>query len=287
MKISLYNERTMFECLEATFDFLRANRRVWFRSALLLFLPICVVVSLMMFFSIEKDSMGKDVFFWFENFSQIDNYSMFIFLAWYVAVCAVMVQIHSLLSANEERAEGVEGMSLKELRPWFIRTAIRSWYLPLFFVLLVVLYATEPILGFLMTVVMVPLALLPALHLIERLDFMNAISKAILRGFPIWFKIFVNIVLVSLLGLYVFLMLFLPTGFFSWMLETVSTSQLHELERLFVIALGFAFTVLASFGLCVVFSMVVLVCAYLYGSMSEEIDASSLEGEVADFENER
>ena len=138
-----------------------------------------------------------------------------------------------------------------------------------------------------MTVVMVPLALLPALHLIERLDFMNAISKAILRGFPIWFKIFVNIVLVSLLGLYVFLMLFLPTGFFSWMLETVSTSQLHELERLFVIALGFAFTVLASFGLCVVFSMVVLVCAYLYGSMSEEIDASSLEGEVADFENER
>lgn len=277
----------MFECLEATFDFLRANRRVWFRSALLLFLPVCVVVSLMMFSSMKKDSMGEDVFFWFENFSQMDDYSMIILLAWYVAVCAVLVQIHSLLLANEERADGAEGMTLKELRPWFIRTAIRSWYLPLFFVLLVVLYGTEPILGFLMTVVMVPLALLPALHLIERLDFMNAISKAISRGFPIWFKIFINIVLVSLLGLYVFLMLFLPTGFFAWMLETVSTSQLHELERLFVIAMGFAFTVLASFGLCVVFSMVVLVCAFLYGSMSEEMDASSLEGEVADFENER
>lgn len=280
----------MLECLEATFDFLRANRRVWFRSALLLFLPICVVASLILFSSMEmeKESMAKDVFFWFETFfDHADDYAIIIGVASYVATWAVLVQVHSLLLANEERSEGVEGMSLKELRPWFIRTAIRSWYLPFFFVLVVVLYGEVPFLGFLVTVMMVPLALLPALHLIEGLGFMDAISKAVSRGFPIWFKLAFNIILVSLLGLYVFVMLFLPTGIFAWLMETVSTTQLHELEKLFVIAIGFVFTVLAFFGLYVVQSMVMLVCAYHYGSLSEEKDASSLEREVADFENER
>lgn len=273
----------MFECLEATFDFLRANRRVWFRSALLLFLPICVVVSLLMFSSMEKDSMGNKASFWFENFDHIENYSTIILLAWYVAVFAVLVQIHSLLLANEERPDGAEGMTLKELRPILIRTAARSWYLPLFFVLAWFLSNEAPFSIIFIIVVMVPMALLPALHLIERLSLMNSIGKALTRGFPIWFKLAFNIILVSLLGFYVFVMLFLPTGLLSWLMETISTSQLHELEKLFVTAMGFVFTVLAFFGLCVVQSMVVLVCAYHYGSMSEEKDASSLEGEVANF----
>lgn len=273
----------MFECLEATFDFLRANRRVWFRSALLLFLPICVVVSLLMFSSMEKDSMGNDATFWFNIFNHLEDYSMLILLAWYVALCAVLVQIHSLLLANEERPDGVEGMTLKELRPIFIRTAIRSWYLPLFFVLVMFLGGVASFLVIFLIVAMVPMALLPALHLIERLSLMDSIGKAFSRGFPIWFKLAFNIILVSLLGFYVFVMLFLPTGLLSWLMETISTSQLHELERLFVTAMGFVFTVLAFFGLCVVQSMVVLVSAYHYGSMSEEKDASSLEGEVANF----
>ena len=273
----------MLECLEATFDFLRANRRVWFRSALLLFLPICVVASLMMFSSMDKESMTKDVFFWFDTFDHIDDYAMIFVVAWYVAIWAVLVQIHSLLLANEERPNGVEGMTLKELRPFLIRTAVRSWYLPLLFVLVAVLSGVASFLGFLIMVAMVPLALLPALHLIEGLNLVDGIGKALSRGFPIWFKLAFNIIVVSLLGLYVFVMLFLPTGILSWVMETVSTSQLHELEKLFVTAIGFVFTVLAFFGLCVVQSMVVLVCAYHYGSMSEEKDASSLEGEVANF----
>lgn len=288
MKILLYKERKMTECLEATFDFLRANRRVWFRSALLLFLPLCVVNSFLLFSSYDMDRIGMNAnpHFWMENFfDRTDNYSFSFMVMTYVVVWMVFVQVFSLLLANEESADGVEGMSLKELRPRFISTAKCSWYLPLVFVALLILLMV-PGLNILVAVCMVPLALLPALHIIERLNVANAASKALSLGFPIWFKLAFNIVLVSLLGLYVFVVLFLPTLFLQWMKESLSTSQLHELERLFVIATGFVFTILAFFGLYVVSSMVVLLCAFHYGSSSEEKDASSLEGEVADFGNE-
>lgn len=276
----------MTECLEATFDFLRANRRVWFRSMALLFLPICVVVSLLMFSSLDRDAVNKDVFFWFDYFfNNLDNYTYVFLFLMYLGVWMVFVQVHSLLLANEEYDEGVEGLSLMDLKPWFIRTAMRSWYLPLFFLLVAILLSSSSFLAILLMVLMVPMALLPSLCLIRKVSLVEAVTKSLSMGFPIWFKLAVNIALVSMLGAYVFLVLFLPTGFFTLMIETFSTSKLHELEKLFVIGMGFVFTVLALFGLFVVFSMVVLVCAYHYGSLSEEKDASSVEGEVADFGN--
>ena len=277
----------MLECLEATFDFLRANRRVWFRSALLLFLPICILGSLLMFSSLDTEIMDRDISFWtgffFNNFE--NNYVISIVMA-FVANLMIFVQVYSLLLANEASADGVEGMSIKELRPWFIIAARRSWYLPFVFVALLLLILI-PFLNIALVVCLVPLCLLPSLHIIGRLNIGEAAMKSISLGFPIWFKLAFNIILVSLLGLYVFLMLFLPTGILAWIMETISTTQLHDLEKLFVIAMGFVFTVLAFFGLYVVQSMVMLVCAYHYGSLSEEKDASSLEKEVADFENER
>ena len=276
----------MTECLEATFDFLRANRRVWFRSALLLFLPFCVVNSFLLFSSYEMDTMDTIGMNWMDKFFDgTDNYSLLFMVMTYVVVWMVFVQVFSLLLANEESSGGVEGMSLKELKPRFVSTARRSWYLPLVFVALLMLMMV-PGLNIPVAVCMVPLALLPALHIVERLSVMKAASKALSLGFPIWFKLAFNIVLVSLLGFYVFVVLFLPTAFLKLMIESLSTSQLHELERLFVIAMGFVFTVLAFFGLYIVSSMVVLLCAFHYGSSSEEKDASSLEGEVADFGNE-
>lgn len=276
----------MTECLEATFDFLRANRRIWFRSVLLLFLPVCVVVSLLMFSSMEEDAMDGDVFFWFDYFfNHIDQYAFAIVVMLYVGVWMVDVQVYSLLLANEECADGVEGLSLRDLKPRFIQTALRSWYLPLFFVLVLAVLGSASFMALFIFVLMVPMALIPSLCLVERLGIVAAVAKAVSMGFSIWFKLAVNIVLVSLLGVYVFLVLFLPTGFFALLIETFSTSQLHELEKMFVVFMGFVFTVLALLGLFVVFSMVVLVCAYHYGSLSEEKDASSVEGEVADFLN--
>ena len=211
-----------------------------------------------------------------------DNNAVILIVVLYVGIWVAFVQVFSLLLANEESVDGVEEMSLKELKPWFVKTAKRTWYLPLFFMGLAFL-SFVPVLGFVILVLMVPLALMPALHIVERLNIWEASTKALSMGFPIWFKMAFNIVLVSLLGLYVFFALFIPSAFLNMIIDTLSTSQLHELERLSVIALGFVFALLAILGWCIVQSMVVLLCAYHYGSSSEEKDASSLEGEVANF----
>ena len=102
--------------------------------------------------------------------------------------------------------------------------------------------------------------------------------------FSVWFHLLINIVLMSLLGLYVFLFLWIPTTILSLVIETFSVKQISEWETLLVLGLGFVFTAVALFGILVVMSLVVLTCAFLYGSLSERVDAASVDNEVAHFE---
>ena len=285
MKISLYKDRTMFECVEATFDFLRANRRIWLRSALLLLLPICIVVALVFFSSLDEDQMPKDLSFWFDYFfSRLEEHPAVLMIAAYVGITMVLVHVFSLVMANLDYEDGVGGCSLSDLKPYFIRTLKRSWYLPFTFVLAIIIVNIAPFLTLLVLVVLVPLALMPSYRLVERLGVVESMTVALKKGFSVWFHLLINIVLMSLLGLYVFLFLWIPTTILSLVIETFSVKQISEWETLLVLGLGFVFTAVALFGILVVMSLVVLTCAFLYGSLSERVDAASVDNEVAHFE---
>ncbi|MBO4849304.1 MAG: hypothetical protein J5529_00220 [Prevotella sp.] len=288
MKIRLYEQRSMLECLEATMDFLRANRRVWWRTALLLFLPVALAMALTTFATIDDDRINHNIFFWFENMVEnLDRHATLLVVAIYVGVWMVITQVYALLLANEAEEKGVSRLTLIQMRPWLLRTAKHSWSIPiiLFIMASMAVVVANPLLTILLAVLAVPMALLPSLWLMEGKRWLTALKKTVKMGFSTWFPLAFNIALVSLLGMYVFVFLWLPTGLLSLLQEIFSYRQVSELEEHFVYALGFVFTTAAFFGFHIVASMVVLVCAFEYGSVSEEEDATSLEEEVAHFED--
>lgn len=282
MKIHLYERRSMLECLEATMDFLRANRRAWWRTALLLFLPVALVMAIVVFITMDDDRSYHNVFFWFENLVEnFDRHAVLFSLAIYVGLWMVFTQVYALLLANEASADGANRLTLKQMRPWLWTMARRSWSMPLvlFFLLLLANFLTPLIL-----VLYVPMGMLPSLRLMEEKGWRKSLERTVKMGFSVWFPLAFNIAFVSMLGLYVIVALWLPTGLLSLLQETFSYQRVSEFEELFIYALGYVFTTAAFFGFHIVASMVVTVCAYEYGSVSERMYATSLEGEVAHFE---
>ena len=287
MKIHLYERRSMLECLEATMDFLRANRRVWWRTALLLFLPVALVMALITFATIDDDRINHNIFFWFENMVEnLDRHATLLVVAIYVGVWMVITQVYALLLANEAEEKGVSRLTLTQMRPWLLRTAKHSWSIPLILFIMAFIAAVgeNPLLAILLAVLAVPLAMLPSLRLMEGKGWRKSLERTVKMGFSVWFPLAFNIALVSMLGLYVIVALWLPTGLLSMLQETFSYQRVSEFEQLFVYALGFVFTTAAFFGFHIVASMVVTVCAYEYGNVSERMDATSLEEEVSHFE---
>ncbi len=287
MKIHLYEHRSMLECLEATMDFLRANRRVWWHTALLLFLPVALVMAIVVFSTMDDDRSHHDLFFWFENLVEnFDRHAVLFAVTIFAGVWMVFTQVYALLLANEASADGADKLTLKQMRPWLLKMVRRSWSMPmvLFFMMLVAFGFQSVGLALLIGIFSVPMAMFPSLRLMEGKGWKNSLERTVKMGFSVWFPLAFNIALVSMLGLYVIVALWLPTGLLSLLQETFSYQRVSEFEELFIYALGFVFTTAAFFGFHIVASMVVTVCAYEYGSVSERMYATSLEEEVSHFE---
>ena len=47
-RINLYERRSISQCLETTFDFMRVNRRVWLRSTFVLIGPLALLLALLL-----------------------------------------------------------------------------------------------------------------------------------------------------------------------------------------------------------------------------------------------
>ena len=134
-------------------------------------------------------------------------------------------------------------------------------------------------------IVMVPLSLLPSIFILEHEDMATAISKSFRLGFSSWFYLVFNMFLTMIVASCVVWVLQMPAFAMNYIMDLLPKNADNALGHLPFYILWMILSTISCFGFCVMVSMLVLGCAFQYGSVSERVDDTSIAREIEDFEN--
>ena len=281
-KILLYEDRSVSQCIEATFDFMRQNRRVWLLSAVTLLLPPSILLGLSAF-TVSSDGNTSDGFFLDLLFKWQGAGTPFFFAVLFIGVWMAYVHAYALLTTYNERGGVLDGLSQRQLLPAFWHMALRSfWLAAVAFLVVAAVLLSANLLTLLLVVVMVPLSLLPSVFILERVGFSKAFRKSFRLGFRAFFQLVFTIGLMMLFGFFMTMVIDLPSSLFDLAFGALSNN-----DQPFSVVTGlfsYLFTVSLYFGFFIVISMTLMAAAYQYGTVSERIDDASLEGDIQHFE---
>ena len=284
-RIQLYANRKVLQCDEAAFDFIRANRRVWVKSALVLFLPICVALSLVAIPTTQTQINNAQNYIW-ERFFEMESWHFdFFLIVTCVGIWLAYVHVYTLLLAEFQREEGVKTAQLSSLIPYFLRSASRSWWLFAVPIALAFIMNIGVLFALLLPIILVPLSLLPSIFILEHESMPTAISKSFRLGFSSWFYLAFNIILTMMLALCMVWLLQVPSLVMDIFMDILPKNADYALGHLPFYIFWMIFSTFSCFGFCVVVSMLVLGCAFQYGSVSERVDDTSILHEIENFEN--
>lgn len=283
-RIPLYEDRSRSQCIEAVFDFMRTNRRVWLRSAFTLLMPVCIVLGLsVLTLSVDEQPSGNPTIEWL--FVWGPDYDLFFKVMVVVGVWMAFVHVYSLLEAYDEHGADLNAFTQRQMLPYYLHKAKQSWWLAILLTGIVYfMMSSESVwLSLLALVVLVPLALLPSIAIIERLGDVPALVKSLRLGFHAWFQLFFTISLTLLFGLLMTLVIGLPSMVMGeWFSSLAYGTEVNNGITLFC---AFGFTTMVYLGLFLMVSMMLMSCAYEYGTVSERIDDASLESEIEHYED--
>ncbi len=282
----MYANRKVLQCVEASLDFIRANRRVWVKSALVLFLPICVALSLVALPMTQPQMNNAQNNYLWARFFELESWNFdFFLIVTCVGVWLAYVHVYALLLAELQRDGGVKTVQLSTLVPYFLRSASRLWWLfavPIAFALIMnigVLFCL------LLPIILVPLSLLPSIFILEHESMPTAISKSFRLGFSSWFYLAFNMILTMMLAFCMVWVLQVPSLAMDIFMDILPKNADNALGHLPFYIFWMVFSTISCFGFFVVVSMLVLGCAFQYGSVSERVDDTSILHEIEDFEN--
>ena len=262
-RIQLYANRKVLQCVEAAFDFIRANRRVWVKSALVLFLPICVALSLV---AIPTTHINNAQNYIWERFFEMESWHFdFFLIVTCVGIWLAYVHVYALLLAEFQREEGVKTAQLSSA--------------------LALIMTIGVLFALLLPIILVPLSLLPSIFILEHESMPTAISKSFRLGFSSWFYLAFNIILTMMLALCMVWLLQVPSLVMDIFMDILPKNADYALGHLPFYIFWMIFSTFSCFGFCVVVSMLVLGCAFQYGSVSERVDDTSILHERENFEN--
>ncbi len=283
-RLSLYEERSMSMCVEATFDFIRIHIMTWLRLGAVLLLPVCMLLSLAVF-TIDNDEFLNDTrwnlgFSWGDD----DDTPIVFWLLEMLALWTVMMLVYALLFAAADRKLP---SSMRGMVHYVRRAAVRSLVSAIvLFVLLWAFFSFRswfPVVPLL--VILVPMLLVPPVWMMEDCSFFTAVSKGLRLGFSSWFSLFFMVLMVILIGVIITLVVNVPWIILQTILtEIVPVNGESGGGLLFIKWVIYVFTVLAYFCGLMVCSLVLLSCVFHYGSVSERVDDASLESDIEHFE---
>lgn len=276
----------MGEKINATFDFVKENWRVWLKFMLYGLLPLCFV-----------QGMGIDSFF--EGILRNDSFdgimSTLLSLGFFVLVGAVILITVNLVlvKAYEERPGNLDGITFKELWPmlWpaFLRVLLVGVvstvvFIPIYLVLNIIASFIPLVGSFVAYACVLPCALWPVVYVYEQpVGWYTSLKKAVKTGISRFVQLgFMGIVmgfLVSILQLIVVvpwcIILFVKYQLFN---DIGAVSMVIEvLQHVASVASCFAVYVSCAF--------MVISLVFHYGSVTTATDGASLAGEIENFEN--
>ena len=284
-RINLYERRSISQCLETTFDFMRVNRRVWFRSTFVLIGPLALLLAFWL--KVENEAVpqdnltGLDYFLrWFE----LDG--LLLAVSFGIGLWVVLVNVFTLVQLYEEYDGKIDRLLVADMWPHWLRCAGQTWWIAVFMTFFIVLpfISNSGFLGLVWLAVSVPLVLVPSVRLIGHAGFFNTLTKSVSLGFSAWFSLAFTVLLSLLMAFMVCTVLVFPlsiwdvlSGLFSldeatpWLLPTG--------------LLNYLFSALAVFAFFALLSIVVWTTVYQYGNLAERVDAASVDRDVSNFEN--
>lgn len=283
-KIQLYVARKVSEKVNATFDFVKENWRVWLRYSTYLLLPLAIVQGM------GLNEMMNSLF---DDLAEPGTVSIVAtVVAAFIAMvmnCTLTLALLRLYLDRDDRLRGVTG---KDLLPLLKNYAPRL--LGAVLVLLVVfspliavavlLAVLIPLVGWVGFFVLLPLALVPAIYLYERQTLVNSVRRAFKLGFADWGRM-VGLGLIMLLVYYVL------TGCLTqpWAVCMAIKANLFDnsisVETKLVINIAFyVLTILYSFAMYLASSFIILAMTFHYGSVAADTEDASLDYEIENFE---
>lgn len=282
-KINLYERRSISQCLETTFDFMRVNRRVWFRSTFVLIGPLALLLALLLMLENQADPLEKltgldYVLSWFK----LDR--LLLLVSFSVGLWVVLVNVFSLVQLYEEYDGKIDRLLVADMWPHWLRCAGRTWWIAALMTMLVVLPFYSGFSGLVLLAVSVPLVLVPSVRLIGHAGFVNTLTKSVKLGFSAWFSLAFTVLLSLVMAFVVCTVLTFPLSIWDVLSSTFSVDDSTP-WLLPTGLLNYLFSALAFFAFFALLSIVVLTTVYQYGNLAERVDAASVDRDISNFEN--
>ena len=217
-KIALYVKRPFGEKLNAAFDFIKENWKPLLKLTTYLILPLCLIQALslnglmggaMTMTTLVNSAVANSDLGMLAGF--MTYYALYMLL-YLIGTAMLSSLVYTLIRTYNEREGGLQGVTLRELKPLLLRNIGRMLLLMVVSTVLVVL-AMIPI-GVLMYLSMytlaltiplliafsVPLALFAPIYLFEDITIMAALGKTFRLGFATWGGIFLISIIMGIIG---------------------------------------------------------------------------------------
>ncbi len=323
-KVDLYRVRTFGQKFTATFDFLKENYKLWLKACFYLVLPLCLfqAFALEWFISIVVDNNVAVAVDNADSDGALGNLLVNTGLSYLILiVCLVLGSIllssicFSLIRYYNGSPTRLQGVTLRDLKPLIIQSMKRSFLLGLVFAvawvvitIILGLFAfiffevtsndqfPNVLIGiglFFLVIIGLLVAFVPAylswpVYIFE--DDENVFSS-IRRGWRLGVHSFWSLIglllLMGIVGNFLQMVTTLPWYFMY--LAKVFISATNEGATSVVNSpiynfIEYIFSVIMNFGTYLAMSLTVVVLAFHYGSVAEEVDGVSVEEGIQNFE---
>jgi len=275
-RLSLYAERSVSQCLEATFDFMRLMRSTWFRLSLWLFVP-----ASLLFLFLAQLSSRLDYRDGWSPLKLMGGTTTEGGIALYFLLLSLpLVMVFALLEAYGEQGAAADRLTLRQWWPYLRRQVLRACTLAFCIAIFSSFFfgvASFFLLSFLL------FAFLPSAFLLERQPFFTAVAQSVRLALRSVFSLAGVVFFVFLFGGLMLVALAFPFQLVSEGGSVFSSNAggMSIFSESFDILYGAA----VLLGFYMVFSMLHLALAFQYGSVSERVDDTSLESDIQHFED--
>lgn len=289
-RIPLYQKRNIGEIINATFDFLKENKRLWFIGSTAILLPLCALMLMME--SNVVDDITYDLYY-LTLLTHIS--SALVENAFAVVVATVAMQ---LTGAWLWTMQDLYANQPERLRTLTVRQALTAWLPKAGKMLLagiiivsinlfisILLQSGQLFLTLIILLTVPPVLLIGPVICLEKVGVWDAFTKAFRLGYKEYFRLIGVLLCMTLiyiaLQFSIYWVSVLVSLLFSTLFGSLSINHLPFWGAViiqFLVLLMWYVSLMAS-------SFLLLSMGYYYGDLAQKVDDASLENDIENFEN--
>lgn len=306
-QIPLYKIRSFGENFTATFDFIRSNFKLWFKGCIYLLLPLSLVQAFLLngFFSFIFEiglNAGYGAGMPYSSIIRTVVYYLLYFIFMMLGALVLSSFCYAMVKHYSDNDGQMEGIGLRELKPFIIGAAKRSLALgALFFgvtilitILLVLAVYIAPTLLMLISIMMiglivflVPLSISLPIYIFEdEISLIDSIKRSFKLGFNHFGLILGFIIVMSMVSSIIQSTVMMPW----YIMILVKTFLLVDDPTNSVVgsplySFGvYLLAIVQSLGTYMSMALPTIGQAYVYGSIVEKDEKRSVEKDIEHFE---